>query len=1156
MTVMTTASPSRYSTRRWTLAGASLIVMAGVLEPTSGVAQTTNIITGTTVTAIQTITSGNSLSITSTGVIAPTSGPGISIPGSTTIGSIWNDGRVASVNSNGISPGVGASIVGIYNTGAISAASNVLQAASNSRIGTITNSGTLVGATGLNLDNSTLGSITNSGLITATGSNGPVSMSGTTSAAALINTSTGTLVGSQGSAAALQVFGTATSLTLLDNAGLMRAATGIKLNGTIGALNNSGTIQGTSASGFAVSISSTGRIGAFNNTGAIQGNIADLRTGGLTITGGAGGVYGSLTGATPGAVGTITAAGNVTFAGNTALNADVTSASGTGTITNTGVLHVQRSTTITGAYSQPANATLQIGVVSTSVYGQLNVSSGVTLTSGASIVLMAAPSGTLAAGSYTIFSGPTGTDYSGVTVTAPSSGFEVATSNTVVSSTNNLVVTLTAPVVEPPVDPPVDPPVEPPVVGPIAGVIDTSKAYFSNDDSALQAPTVTFDGGTLQPNAPLTLPQTVIIGSSNGAIDPNGAVVTLSGSVTGPGQLTVTGSGSLVVSNSVSNTGGLNVQSGGLTVANGGAVSAPVMVGSGTVTVEQGGRVSGPVTVGKGVVTINQGGFVVSSMTVGSGGTAKVDGEVNGPVNVADGATLGGSGRIGGDTSISGVLAPGASPGTLVFTGPVTLNASSTYQVEIDGPGTGTGAGAHDQVIVAGSSFAAGGRLAPILRGISGAATNSYTPVLGQTFQVVSASGGVTGRFASLAQPAAGLAAGTRFDVIYAPTSITVAVTPASYANLAAAGLAQSDNQRAVGAALESFRPAAGAQGSALFDTLYPLSAARIGPALDQLSGQIHADMLQADHANRLRFGRAIAARQAGITTSAGGAVDLSIGARTDVATGSGSSQAANGAWGQLLGGWSDGDGAEGVTGGAVLGADRALSDDLKLGMAIGFLRTDVKADAGLGKGQVDSYQAAAYASWTPGAVFVDAALGYGVSRYETSRTIAFLDESAQSEADGQDLSAEVTVGTRVLHRGAWMEPHAGLRWDRIERDGFTESGAALAALRQAGVDHDAVRGSIGARFGATWTYGGVTLEPTALVAWAHDFQDPAAATAVLGGARFSVLPEGAGRDAAILGAGLGARMSDRLTAQVGYTGEIRSDSADHGFSAGLRWSW
>ena len=44
----------------------------------------------------------------------------------------------------------------------------------------------------------------------------------------------------------------------------------------------------------------------------------------------------------------------------------------------------------------------------------------------------------------------------------------------------------------------------------------------------------------------------------------------------------------------------------------------------------------------------------------------------------------------------------------------------------------------------------------PVLRGITGAATNTYTPALGTSFVVVQADGGVTGSFASLTQPTSG----------------------------------------------------------------------------------------------------------------------------------------------------------------------------------------------------------------------------------------------------------------------------------------------------------------------------------------------------------------------------------------------------------------
>ncbi|QCO12341.1 hypothetical protein D3868_22055 (plasmid) [Azospirillum brasilense] len=51
-----------------------------------------------------------------------------------------------------------------------------------------------------------------------------------------------------------------------------------------------------------------------------------------------------------------------------------------------------------------------------------------------------------------------------------------------------------------------------------------------------------------------------------------------------------------------------------------------------------------------------------------------------------------------------------------------------------------------------GASFTAAGTLAPVLRGISGDATNTYTATLGQSFTIVQADGGVSGGFAAVTQ--------------------------------------------------------------------------------------------------------------------------------------------------------------------------------------------------------------------------------------------------------------------------------------------------------------------------------------------------------------------------------------------------------------------
>jgi autotransporter-associated beta strand protein len=72
-----------------------------------------------------------------------------------------------------------------------------------------------------------------------------------------------------------------------------------------------------------------------------------------------------------------------------------------------------------------------------------------------------------------------------------------------------------------------------------------------------------------------------------------------------------------------------------------------------------------------GATTVNSGSLIIN----GSTSTTSI-------VSVASGATLGGIGTIGGDTTISGTLSPGSSPGTLTFTNDLTLNNGAIYAFE------------------------------------------------------------------------------------------------------------------------------------------------------------------------------------------------------------------------------------------------------------------------------------------------------------------------------------------------------------------------------------------------------------------------------------------------------------------------------------------
>ncbi|TWA72460.1 outer membrane autotransporter protein [Azospirillum brasilense] len=763
---------------------------------------------------------------------------------------------------------------------------------------------------------------------------------------------------------------------------------------------------------------------------------------------------------------------------------------------------------------------------------------------------------------------------------------------------------------------------------PATGVIDTSRPSFSNGDGAVQGSTVTFDGGTLRPASPLTVGQSVTVTSQGGTIAPNGSTVTLAGSVGGPGALAASGPGTLVVSGQIANAGGLSVgdgatlniaksgvvaggalalnnggsatvggvvavpvtvsRGGAMTVVEGGGVGGTLAVQGGTLTVAANGAVNGavtvtsggtatlagvvmaPVTVGDGTITVAATG-TTGAVTLGSGAAATVDGVVAGSLTTGAGSTFGGHGVVVGPAVLSGTLSPGNSPGVLTFRSAVTLTGSSVLRAEIDGPTAGNGAGRHDQIRVETASFTAGGTLTPVLRGIGGDATNTYTATLGQSFTIVQADGGVSGSFAAVTQPTAGLEAGTRLDTLYGANTVRLVVTPTNYAVRGG-----TRNQQAAGAAVDALRPAAGARlegvAAPLFSGLYGLPGSGIAGALDQLSGKLHADTLAADRTSRRLFGSAVESRlsalRGGEASSSG--VRLAGGGNGTRAVGeTGETGGSGGVWGQPLAAYSrtgsDGN-AAGTTeriGGFLLGADHSYENGVSGGVALGYLGNRVTSRDGLGKADVDSYQATLYGSWnlrgSADSPYIEGAVGYGYANYDASRGIAFgtLGQGASGSADGHDFSAEIAAGHRMAFAGsgsAWVEPRAGLRFDRITRESFRESGGGVALDVEA-AGWTSLRSSLGVRAGTSVTVGGWRLLPNAALAWEHDFADATASTTNrLGGVAFTADASKPGRDALVIGAGLGVALDDRLTATIGVQDAIRARENTVSATAGLKW--
>jgi outer membrane autotransporter protein len=624
---------------------------------------------------------------------------------------------------------------------------------------------------------------------------------------------------------------------------------------------------------------------------------------------------------------------------------------------------------------------------------------------------------------------------------------------------------------------------------------------------------------------------------------------------------------------------------------------------------------------GDGILSIsgrtNAGGNVFAAL-----GTLAVDGTLSmtagNRLNVAQPATLAGFGTVVGDTVIAGTLSPGKmanigdlisnnavtpgtvlagnSAGSLTFNGNVTLTSTANTRIDIDGtlnvPG---GPGTYDRIYVtgAGNVFWAAGTVTPVLRGSVGTVSN-YTPAIGTEFAFVQAQNGArtAGTFSTLAQPTSGLPANGRFDLIYGTTAITLVVTPASFAQIAAgspaaAPQASAGTERTVAAILDRDRAASGVMPSAaekaLFDALYNLdSEAKIDKALSQLGGPgqpaVSSAPLQAfssflgavgDRQDTLALGAEQgqngAAQSFALSYAGRNVMSAETASAMNAFAGVGAAQPVeNGwsVWGQGFGRSSRvGDsgelsGSKAVSAGFTVGADRSFANNLIAGGAFGYARTTASSTDI--RGTSDTYAGAAYASWTPGAAVIDFRIAAGPSQISTTRQIILTNTALQGSTNGVGVGTSLEAGYRfAVAPNVVLKPFAGITWQGFRRDGYSESQLPFG-LVYAAQTYDKLTTTAGVALSARIrTLEGAILMPELKLGWGHDLRDTTlVSTAALLDESFLIDAARPGRDAALIGLKMSGWRSENFRLFAAYNGEFRSNAESHQLSAGARFSW
>lgn len=503
--------------------------------------------------------------------------------------------------------------------------------------------------------------------------------------------------------------------------------------------------------------------------------------------------------------------------------------------------------------------------------------------------------------------------------------------------------------------------------------------------------------------------------------------------------------------------------------------------------------------------------------------------------NVVNGGLLVGHGSIGGSLATTGIVAPGTGPGeyqTLHVGGNFTQDAGSTYLVQLDP----SRAGVSSLIAVGGNAtLNAGASL-----GLAAAPTGLYR--IGTRYTVLSAAQGLNGSY-QLANHAA--------------LSAVLGVTPGYDANHVYLTVAQIRPLTAVGGTPNETAVLAAAQGlpasGNVFAALTNLpSDAAVRAAADQVSGEIHATTqgVLLEDSRYVRDAVTGRLRQAGEGDAGGPAVQEGQGGLAW--------------WGQFVGAWghrdSDGNAAstKHTSGGFLLGADHALGDNARFGVAAGYTQTAVNTPARDSSVSSHDLDLSVYAGTQLGALGLRAGAAYGWHTLDGTRFVAVPGlvghELSRYDAGTAQLFGE--AGYRFTFKHATLEPFAQAARVRLHMDAFHEHGGS-ADLVGSGESRSVSYSTLGARVATGFPFhGNQTLSLHAMLGWrrAYGRIDTATSMMFAGGTPFIAEGLPIARNAVAADAGLTVQLAKHASFDLSWQGQAARHAMDSGFRGSFDW--
>ena len=514
------------------------------------------------------------------------------------------------------------------------------------------------------------------------------------------------------------------------------------------------------------------------------------------------------------------------------------------------------------------------------------------------------------------------------------------------------------------------------------------------------------------------------------------------------------------------------------------------------------------------------------------------NGLVEGNTYVGEKSILGGYGQFDGDViNDAGTVAPGNSIGTLTINGDYIQGTDGVLEIEFNNT-------ASDQLIVTQTADLQEGSLNLVPLGYTNGITTQFlnaTTLNGTVSDITVISPAVF---------AYSLTSSNNKD-------LTLGITRNTYASLGS-----NEGERGVAGALDQIRPSATGEMYDILNGLDTLQRTPLQNALNDMTPGMHAAASYASIQNTHRSMSYVRRHWKDLQTEAG---------RDDTPY-EPSQRAANGtrfnAWGSFLGASSKTKTQDNIPGynesmtGLVLGMDYKIGPKLTTGLAGSYTRQSLNQEDGSGDSAIKTFRGYVYGLWdenpeTEG-LYVSTALGLGTIHFDTDRDIQFLNREAESDHRGQDYSLLATTGYDIENGNWTIRPNLNLEYVFLHEKGYDESDAGDMNLHVDAHDSQSLQSVLGISVARRCRLKKAVLIPELRLAWMHEFmpdQDDLTSRFLAAGPSFDTPSRDIPKDAAVLGLGIKAPLSDRVFAAIDYECTLTeaNESTDHRFNAQVR---